>query len=123
VAYACEREQFGRPIARFQLVQAMLVEMATATEAGRLLAYRAAGLVGSGKRAVAESSMAKAYCTEMAVRVASLGVQVHGAAGLASGGAPERILRDARMLTIPDGTTQIQTLIIGRELTGHSALV
>jgi len=97
--------------------------MATEVEAGRLLAYRAASLVGAGKRAILESSMAKAFCTEMAVRVASLGVQVHGAIGLASGGAPERILRDARMLTIPDGTTQIQTLIMGRELTGHSAFV
>jgi len=68
------------------------------------------------------SSMAKMYCTEMAVRTASQCVQVHGAIGLAAESQPQRLLRDARMYTIAGGTTQIQTLIIGRELTGLSAL-
>ena len=121
--YSRDRTQFGRPIAGFQLVQELLADMATEIEAGRLLTYRALSLISSGARAVKEASMAKAYCTEMAVRASSAGIQAQGAIGLSREHAAERLLRDARMLTIPDGTTQIQKLIIGRELTGVSALV
>lgn len=121
VAYARERVQFGRPIGGFQLVQEMLAEMATLTDASRLLCYRALGLLDRGVWCHRESSMAKAYATESAVRVTNLAIQIHGAYGLTKEFPLERWARDARMLTVPDGTTQIQQLIIGRELTGLRA--
>ena len=121
VSYAKDRTQFGRPIGSFQLIQGMLADMATQLEAARLLAYRACSLVEAGHPARAEISMAKAYATEVGVRVTSAAIQVHGAIGLTKECAAERYLRDARMLTIPDGTTQIHKLVIGRELTGISA--
>jgi alkylation response protein AidB-like acyl-CoA dehydrogenase len=121
--YSLQREQFGRPIAGFQLVQEMLVQMATSVECGRLLTRRALDKLVPGAPAPRlESSMAKMYCTEMCVTVASLAVQVHGAIGLAREAGIERMLRDARMMTIPDGTTEIQKLIVGREITGIDAL-
>jgi acyl-CoA dehydrogenase len=123
VHYSKVRCQFGRPIASFQLVQQMLADMATEVELARLIAYRAASLMMTGSPARLEVSMAKAYATEAAVRVASAGVQVHGAMGLTTECPAERYLRDARMLTIPDGTTQVHKLVIGRELTGISAFV
>jgi alkylation response protein AidB-like acyl-CoA dehydrogenase len=122
ISYAKQREQFGRPIAGFQLVQELIVEMATDVAAGRLLAYNAAALEQDRLPARVEISMAKAFCTEMAVRVTSKSIQVHGGMGLTQEYPVERLFRDARMQTIPDGTTQIQTLIIGRELLGISAL-
>jgi alkylation response protein AidB-like acyl-CoA dehydrogenase len=122
VRYARSREQFGRVIGSFQLVQEMLADMATQVTAARCLALHAATLVQAGRNARAEVSMAKAFCTEMAVTVASAGIQVHGSMGLAKECRAERYFRDARMQTIPDGTTQIHKLIIGRELTGISAL-
>jgi acyl-CoA dehydrogenase len=105
------------------LLQAMLADMATDVEAMRLLALRAASLreAGSADAPVA-LSMAKAFGAEAAVRVASTCVQIHGTIGLARGYAAERLLRDARMFTIPDGTTQIHQLVIGRQLTGISAI-
>jgi acyl-CoA dehydrogenase len=123
VEYTKVRTQFGRPIASFQLIQQMLADMATEVELARLIGYRAACLMMVGDPARTQISMAKSYATEAAVRVASLGVQVHGAIGLTKECAAERYLRDARMLTIPDGTTQIHKLVIGRELTGISAFV
>jgi alkylation response protein AidB-like acyl-CoA dehydrogenase len=125
ISYSRERVQFGRPIAGFQLVQEMLAGMATEVSLGRLLTDRALSVMqaGSGRHEISlVGSMAKMYCTEMAVRVASHSVQVHGAIGLAAESQPQRLLRDARMYTVAGGTTQIQTLIIGRELTGMSAL-
>jgi alkylation response protein AidB-like acyl-CoA dehydrogenase len=119
--YVKSRKQFGKEIGRFQLVQAMIADMATEIDAARLLAQRAQQLVGR-RRCDAEVSMAKAYATEMSVRVASLAVQCMGANGLARENRVERCLRDARMWTMPDGTTQIQKLIIGRTLTGFSAV-
>jgi alkylation response protein AidB-like acyl-CoA dehydrogenase len=121
VRYARERTQFGRPIASFQLVQEMIAEIATLTEASRLLGYRAASLMMRGDPARAEVSRAKAYSTEAAVRAASLCVQVHGAMGLTKEVLAEKLFRDARMLTIPDGTTEIHKLVMGRQLTGISA--
>jgi alkylation response protein AidB-like acyl-CoA dehydrogenase len=123
VEYSKVRTQSGRPIASFQLVQQLLADMATEVELARLIAYRAASLMMSGDPARKEISMAKSYATEASVRVASMGVQVHGAIGLTIECNAERYLRDARMLTIPDGTTQIHKLVIGRELTGISAFV
>jgi acyl-CoA dehydrogenase len=121
VDYAKLRTLDGRPIGSFQLVQELLADMATEIELARLMCYRAASLMMSGDPARAEISMAKSFATEMAVRVASLGIQVHGAIGLTKECPAERYLRDARMLTIPDGTTQVHKLVIGRELTGISA--
>jgi acyl-CoA dehydrogenase len=122
VDYAKERRQFGRPIASLQLVQEMLAEMSTLAETSRLLGYRAASLMMRGQPARAEVSRAKAYATEAAVKAASLGIQVHGAMGLTRGYPAEKLFRDARMLTIPDGTTEIHKLVIGRELTGINAI-
>jgi alkylation response protein AidB-like acyl-CoA dehydrogenase len=118
--YATHRTQFGRPIARFQLVQALLADMAIGVTSSRLMAYNAINaLIDRGPAdARAEVSMAKAYCTETAVRVASLGMEVQGAMGLARETGAERIFRDARMMIVPDGTAQIQRLIIGQQLTG-----
>lgn len=121
VAYAKERVQFGKPIGSFQLVQEMLAEMATLTDASRLLCYRALALLDRGVWCHRESSMAKVYATEAAVRVTNLAIQIHGAYGLTKEFPLERWARDARMITIPDGTTQIQRLIIGRELVGLRA--
>ncbi len=105
------------------LVQAMLADMAIDVEAMRLLALRAASLRATGSAdAPVALSMAKAFGAEAAVRVASTGVQIHGTIGLARGYVAERLLRDARMFTIPDGTTQIHQLVIGRQLTGISAI-
>jgi acyl-CoA dehydrogenase len=119
--YVKVRKQFGKEIGRFQLVQEMIAEMATEIDAARLLCYRAMQF-SRRARCDAEVSMAKAYATEMAVRVASKAIQSMGAIGLAVESRVERCLRDARMLTIPDGTTQIQNLIIGRALIGMSAI-
>jgi alkylation response protein AidB-like acyl-CoA dehydrogenase len=118
--YARQRRQFGRPIAQFQLVQALLADMAIGVTSSRLMAYNAINaIIDRGPAdARAEVSMAKAYCTETAVRVASLGMEVQGAMGLARETGAERIFRDARMMIVPDGTAQIQRLIIGEQLTG-----
>lgn len=121
VEYAKVRTQFGKPIGSFQLVQNLLADMAIETEASRMLAYRVASQFMAGERCRKTVSIAKAYTTEAAVRVASWGIQVHGAMGLTGECAAERYFRDARMLTIPDGTTEIHKLTIGRELTGLNA--
>jgi alkylation response protein AidB-like acyl-CoA dehydrogenase len=122
IAYAKERTQFGRPIAGFQLVQELLAQMYTDVSLGRLVTAQGFRMVQRGLPAAKETSMAKAFTTEMCVRVANMGVQVHGAMGLSKETEIETIARDARMMTIPDGTTQIHTLIIGRDLTGVSAM-
>jgi alkylation response protein AidB-like acyl-CoA dehydrogenase len=122
VRYATERQQFGRVIGGFQLVQELIADMATDVLTGRLLALHAASAVESGRRARLEVALAKAHCTEMAVRVASSAIAVHGAMGLTRECSAERLLRDARMQTIPDGTTQIQKLMAAREILGISAI-
>lgn len=123
VKYARERKQFGRPIAGFQLVQEMIADMAIMTEAARFLCYRAMYLIGKGEVPFKETSMAKAFSTEMAVKVTSQAIQVHGAYGISEEYPVERYFRDARTLTFPDGTSQIQKLVIGREILGISAFV
>ena len=122
IAYAKQRYQFGKPIASFQLIQEMIAEMVTETEAARLLAYRALDLIDQGAKFTQEASMAKYFATEMAVRVTSRAIQIHGAYGLSEEFPVERFFRDARVYTIPDGTTEIQKLVIGRELLGISAI-
>jgi alkylation response protein AidB-like acyl-CoA dehydrogenase len=123
VRYAQERKQFGREIGTFQLIQAMIADMRTRTEAAALLTYRAFWKMDQGERCDAESAMAKYYATEAAVETASECVQILGAYGLSEEYPAERYFRDARMLTIPDGTTQIQKLIVARDTLGLSAFV
>lgn len=123
VKYAQERKQFGRPIGSFQLIQEMIADMAIMTDAARFLCYRALYLIDKGQIPFKEASMAKAYSTEMAVTVTSKAIQVHGAYGISEEYPVERYFRDARTLTFPDGATQIQKLVIGREMLGISAFV
>jgi alkylation response protein AidB-like acyl-CoA dehydrogenase len=121
IAYARQRRQWGKLIGEHQMIQEMIVEMATRIECARLLAYRALSLLQQGKRCDRQTSMAKFYATEMAVQVTSMAIQIHGANGLSEEFPLERLFRDARMFTIPDGTTQMQKLIVGRDLLGLSA--
>jgi alkylation response protein AidB-like acyl-CoA dehydrogenase len=123
VAYAKDRTQFGRPIARFQLVQELLADMAVETDAARLLTWRAALLADAGEPFTTEASMAKYFASETAVRAANAAVQVHGGYGYVDEYPVGKYLRDARVTTLYEGTSQIQKLIIGRSLTGENAFV
>ena len=123
VAYSKERKQFDRPIASFQLVQAMLADMIVDTHASRGLVWHAGYLKDAGKPNTTETSIAKLYATEAAVRSANTAIQVHGGSGYVDDHPVERYLRDARVTTLYEGTSQIQKLIIGRAATGINALV
>ncbi len=123
VRYAKERTQFKKLIGSFQLIQEMIADMVAEVDAARLLAYRAFFLLDKGVKCRKEVSIAKAYATEMGVRVTSKAIQIHGAYGLSEEYPVERYFRDARCYTIPDGTTEIQKLIIGREVLGMQAFV
>ena len=123
VAYAAERRQFGRPIAGFQLVQELIVDIGVETEAARLLTWRAAALADAGASYTVEASVAKYFASEMAVRAANAAVQVHGVYGYVDDFPVGRYLRDARVTTLYEGTSQIQKLLIGRALTGENAFV
>jgi hypothetical protein len=122
VAYAREREQFGVSIASFQLVQEMIADMVVRRDAARLLVRRAGILKDQGKPNTAETSIAKLYATESAVECANLAIQVHGGSGYVDDYPVERYLRDARVTTLYEGTSQIQKLIIGRDATGVNAM-
>jgi hypothetical protein len=122
VAYAKERKQFGVPLARFQLVQEMIADMILRRDAARMLVYRAGVLKDEGKPNTLETSVAKLYATESAVECANLAIQVHGGAGYVDDYPVERYLRDARVTTLYEGTSQIQKLIIGRAVTGINAM-
>jgi alkylation response protein AidB-like acyl-CoA dehydrogenase len=121
VAYAKERDAFQRPVARFQLVQQLLAETHVETEAARLLTWRAAALADAGKPYTTEASAAKWYASEVAVRAANAAVQVLGGYGYIDEYPVAKYLRDARVTTLYEGTSQIQTLIVGRALTGENA--
>jgi alkylation response protein AidB-like acyl-CoA dehydrogenase len=123
VAYAAERRQFGKPIGAFQLVQELIADMAVETEAARMLAWRAAHLSDSGRPYTLAASQAKYYASEVAVRAANAAVQVHGGYGYVDEFPVQKYLRDARVSTLYEGTSQIQKLLIGRALTGESAFV
>jgi butyryl-CoA dehydrogenase len=123
VRYSKEREQFGRPIASFQLVQAMIADMVVDTEAARMLVWRAGYLKDAGKPNTTETSIAKLFATEAAVRSANTAIQVHGGSGYVDDYPVERYFRDVRVTTLYEGTSQIQKLIIGRAMTGINALV
>jgi alkylation response protein AidB-like acyl-CoA dehydrogenase len=123
VRYASERRQFGKTIASFQLVQELLADMSVELDAARLLTWRAALLADSGERHTLESSVAKYYASEVSVRAANAAVQVHGGYGYVDEYPVGKYLRDARVTTLYEGTSQIQKLIIGRALTGESAFM
>ncbi len=123
LAYASERRQFGKPLAQFQLIQELIAETAVETEAARLLAWRAAALADAGEPYTLAASQAKLYASEVAVRAANAALQVHGGYGYVDEFPVARYLRDARVLTLYEGTSQIQKLLIGRALTGESAFV
>ncbi|HVO55590.1 MAG TPA: acyl-CoA dehydrogenase family protein [Solirubrobacterales bacterium] len=123
VSYATERRQFGVPLARFQLVQEMIAEMILKRDASRMLVYRAGALKDEGKPNTMETSVAKLYATEAAVECANLAIQVHGGSGYVDDYPVERYLRDARVTTLYEGTSQIQKLIIGRLATGVNAML
>ena len=123
VAYATERKQFGVPIAGFQLVQAMIAEMIVKRDAARLLVLRAGMLKDKGVPSTTETSIAKLYATESAIECANTAIQVHGGAGYVDDHPVERYLRDARVTTLYEGTSQIQKLIIGRAATGIDAIL
>ena len=122
-AYATERRQFGRPIASFQLVQAMIADMVVQTDAARMLTWRAGFLKDAGRPNTTETSIAKLYATEAGKNCADLAIQVHGGAGYVDDHPVERYYRDVRVTSLYEGTSQIQKLIIGRATTGINALI
>ncbi|RDI22939.1 acyl-CoA dehydrogenase family protein [Lentzea flaviverrucosa] len=119
--YAGQREQFGKPIAGFQLVQELLADMAVETDAARLLTWRVADLADRGEPFRTEASMAKLFASEAAVKVANNAIQVFGGYGYIDEYPVGKYLRDARVTTLYEGTSQIQKLLIGRALTGINA--
>ena len=116
VAYAKERVQFGRPIGQFQLIQGMLAQMATEIFAGRQMVYRTAWEKDQGRSVRKEAAMTKLFCTEMLGRVADTALQVHGGMGYMKEFPIERIYRDARVTRIYEGTSEIQKLVIAKEI-------
>ena len=116
--YALQRRQFGQPIAAFQAIQWKLADAATRIEAARLMTYRAAYLEGQDRRTTRESSEAKLYASEVAVRVAEDCVQIHGGYGFVKDYPAEKYFRDVKLLTIGEGTSEIQRLVIARQLLG-----
>ncbi|HEX8908447.1 MAG TPA: acyl-CoA dehydrogenase [Anaeromyxobacteraceae bacterium] len=116
IAYAKDRKAFGQPIASFQAIQFMLADMATEIDAARLLIWRAAALKDQGVRFSAEAAMAKLYASEMSERVTSRAIQIHGGLGYMKECDAERHWRDSRITQIYEGTSEIQRLVIAREL-------
>jgi hypothetical protein len=114
--YAKERRQFGQPIAGFQAIQWKLADNATRIEAARLLTYRAAYLRDQGARTTRESSIAKLFASEIAVKAADDCVQIHGGYGFVKDYPAEKYFRDVKLLTIGEGTSEIQRLVIARQL-------
>jgi alkylation response protein AidB-like acyl-CoA dehydrogenase len=114
--YAKIRRQFGRPISEFQAIQHKLVDMATKIDASRLLTYRAAKMIDAGKRVTRESAMAKLFASEAAVEIANEAVQIHGGYGFIKDYPVEKFYRDVKLCTIGEGTSEIQRLVIARQL-------
>ncbi|MFG2667170.1 acyl-CoA dehydrogenase family protein [Streptomyces sp. NPDC048387] len=121
VSYAAQREQFGKPIAHHQLVQELIADISVDVDAARLLTWRVADLVDRGQPFATEASTAKLFASEAAVRAASNALQVHGGYGYVDEYPAGKLLRDARVMTLYEGTSQIQKLLIGRARTGVSA--
>jgi alkylation response protein AidB-like acyl-CoA dehydrogenase len=116
LAYSRHRKAFGKAISTFQAIQWKLADAATRIEAARLMTYRAAYLKDRGQRTTMESSMAKLYASEIAVRVAEDGVQIHGGYGFVKDYPAEKYFRDVKLMTIGEGTSEIQRLVIARRL-------
>ncbi|MGO9274554.1 MAG: acyl-CoA dehydrogenase [Terriglobia bacterium] len=116
LAYARQRRQFGKPIAEFQAIQFKLADMATEIDAARLLTYRAARLADQGCRVTREGAMAKLFAGEVAVRVANEAVQIHGGYGFIKDYPAEKYYRDVKLCTIGEGTSEIQRMVIAREI-------
>ncbi|MFD0269006.1 acyl-CoA dehydrogenase family protein [Streptomyces sp. NPDC127106] len=121
VSYAAGREQFGRPIAHHQLVQELIADISVDVDAARLLTWRVADLIDRGRPFATEASTAKLFASEAAVRAAGNALQVHGGYGYIDEYPAGKLLRDARVMTLYEGTSQIQKLLIGRARTGVSA--
>src|ERR1051325_8769428 len=117
--YAFERRQFGQPIGTFQSIRAKLVDNATCIQAARLLTYRAASMKHAGRRTTHEAAMAKLYSSEIAVRASEDGVQIHGGYGFVKDYPAEKYFRDVKLTTIGEGTSEIQRLVIARQLMGR----
>jgi acyl-CoA dehydrogenase len=116
LAYAQERKAFGFPIGSFQAVQFMLADMAKGIEAARLLTYQSAWMVDQGMRASKQSSFAKCFATDMAMQATTDAVQIFGGNGYTKDYPVEKLMRDAKLMQIYEGTNQIQRLVIAREL-------
>jgi len=123
VSYAQTRKQFGKLIGSFQLIQELIADMTVETEAARLLVYRAAAIKDKGDPATIETSMAKYYSSEIALKAANNAIQIHGSYGYSDEYPVERYFRDVRVSSILEGTSQMHKLIIGRAVTGISAFV
>lgn len=121
VAYSKERHQWGKPIGAHQSIQIKIAEMAVEIDAARLLVYRGLALLDKGERCDTQTAMAKLYASEMGARVASRAMEIMGAYGLSEEDSMPRLFRDARVMTVPDGTSDIQRLLIARNITGLSA--
>ena len=116
LSYSKIRKQFSRPISEFQAIQHKLMDMATALDASRLLTYRAASLIDKGQRVTRESAMAKLFASEAAVQIANEAVQIHGGYGFIKDYPVEKFYRDVKLCTIGEGTSEIQRLVIARQL-------
>jgi hypothetical protein len=120
-AYAQQRKQFGKAISEFQTIQNYLADMGTEIDAARLLTYRAGWLKDRGLPTTKESAMAKLYASEVSVRVSNLAVQIHGGYGFTKDFGAEKYFRDAKLCTIGEGTSEIQRLVIAREILKQTA--
>lgn len=116
IKYAKERVQFGKPISEFQAIQFKLANMAVELDAARLLMYRAAYLKDQKRRVTKESAMAKLYASEMSVRVCEEAIQIHGGYGYTKDYPPEKYWRDSKLCTIGEGTSEIQRLVIAKQI-------
>ncbi len=116
IAYAKQREQFGKPISKFQAIQWMIADMATEIEAARLLVMRAAYLEDKGERFTREAAMAKLFASEMATRAARKAIQIHGGYGYMKDLPLERFFRDVKLCEIGEGTSEVQRMVIARQL-------
>jgi alkylation response protein AidB-like acyl-CoA dehydrogenase len=114
--YSKERKQFGQPISEFQAIAFKLADLATEIDAARLLTYRAATMKDAGMKTTLESSMAKLYASEVAVKCANEGVQIHGGYGFIKDYPAEKFYRDVKLCTIGEGTSEIQRLVIARQI-------
>jgi alkylation response protein AidB-like acyl-CoA dehydrogenase len=116
IKYSKEREQFGRPIRDFQAISFMIAEMATKLEAARLLTYKAAYLLDTGKDAASAAAMAKFYSSETCNEICAKAIQIHGGYGFIKDYKVERLYRDCRVFTIFEGTSQVQQMVISGSL-------